>query len=64
MGSVGSPVSVNEAVLLGRRLVFDDGNAKEVRLSYDEVRFEDGGVREVSLSYKEVRFKDSERSGN
>lgn len=55
---------MNEAELLGRRLVFDDGNAKEVRLSYIEVVFEDGDVREVSLSYKEVRFKDSDTSGS
>lgn len=45
-------------------MIFDDGNAKEVRLSYKEARFEDGNVKKVSLSYEEVKFGDGERLGS
>ena len=62
MGSGGSRPSASEAALLGGRVVFDGGNAKEVRLSYKDVRFEDGDVRKVSLSWEEVRFEGSKRS--
>ena len=63
VGSGGSGLSVSES-LLGRRVVFDNGKAKEVRLSYKEVRYGDGDFRKVSLSYREVRFEGSKRLGS
>lgn len=63
MGSGGSRLSVSES-LIGRRVVFVGGKAKEVKLSYKEVKLEDGDVRSVSLSHKEVRFEASKWSGS
>ena len=45
-------------------MIFDNGKAKDVRLSYKELRFENGNVKKVSLSYKEVKFGVAERLGS